>query len=90
MKKLRDLCAVVFIVCALPVVLVVGVRGMPPPQPPAPAVWVMKDCYTLEDVTKMLNSLPADRAVDAKVLAINSQRSWMGSLSTPYYVWYRK
>jgi len=52
--------------------------------------WVMQDCYTLDDVTALLNRLPADRAVDAKVLAINSQRSFLGAASTPYYVWYRK
>lgn len=52
--------------------------------------WAMKDCYTLDDVTAFLNTLPTDRAVDAKVLAINSQRSFLGSMSTPYYVWYRR
>lgn len=57
---------------------------------PARAQWVMKDCFTLEAVTDFLNTLPPDRAADAKVVAINSQRSFMGSLSTPYYVWYRR
>lgn len=52
--------------------------------------WAMKDCYTLDDVTAFLNSLPADKADDAKVLAINSQRSMLGALSNPYYVWYRR
>lgn len=52
--------------------------------------WAMKDCFTLDDVTKFLNALPPDRAADAKVLAINSQRSFLGAMDTPYYVWYRK
>lgn len=55
-----------------------------------PDQWVMESAYTLDDVTAILNKLPSGKAIDAKVLAINSQRSFMGSLSTPYYVWHRK
>lgn len=51
--------------------------------------WAMKDCFTLGCVTDCLNSLPPDRAGEAKVLAINSQRSMLGALSNPYYIWYR-
>lgn len=53
-------------------------------------VWVMKDCFTLDDVTKFLNTLPLDQALHAKVIAINSQRSFAGVFTTPYYVWYNK
>lgn len=51
--------------------------------------WKMEGCYTLDDVTVFLNKLPAERALEAKVVAINSQRSFLGTLSTPYYVWHR-
>lgn len=53
-------------------------------------VWVMKGCFTLDDVTTFLNSLPFQEALQAKVVVINSQRSFVGALSTPYYVWYPK
>lgn len=53
-------------------------------------LWVMKGCFALDDVTNFLNSLPKQQALTAKVVAINSQRSFMGALSTPYYVWYNK
>lgn len=51
--------------------------------------WVMRACFTLEDVTSFLNTLPTERALEAKVIAMNSQRSFLGMFSTPYYVWYR-
>jgi len=57
---------------------------------PKPPEWVMQGCFTLQDVTDFLNKLPPERAIEAKVVAINSQRSFLGSLSTPYYVWYRR
>ena len=53
-------------------------------------VWAIKDCFTLEDVSAFLNSLPPERAVEAKVVVINSQRSFLGALSSPYQVFYRK
>jgi hypothetical protein len=52
--------------------------------------WQMESCGTLEDVTDFLNKLPPERAIEAKVTTINSQRSFMGALSDPYKVWYRK
>lgn len=63
---------------------------LPPVEAQPKAQWVMEGCDTLEQVTALLNRLPPDRATDAKVTTINSQRSFMGVLSTPYYVWYRK
>lgn len=57
---------------------------------PQSAQWYMKDCFTLEDVTVFLNQLPPESAATAKVTTINSQRSFLGSMSSPYYVWYRK
>ncbi|MGH7974867.1 MAG: hypothetical protein ACREBR_05030 [bacterium] len=53
-------------------------------------VWVMKGCYTLDDVTKLLNSLTPTQVASAKIVAINSQRSPLGMFSTPYYVWYQQ
>ena len=53
-------------------------------------LWLLKPCFTLEEVTKFLNSLSPGVADTAKIVAINSQRSFLGSLSTPYYVWYRQ
>lgn len=52
--------------------------------------WRMHGCFSLDEVTNFLNNLPPGRATEAKVIAINSQRSFLGSLSTPYYVWYRR
>ena len=53
-------------------------------------LWLMKPCFTLDEVTQFLNTLPPGIADTAKVLAINSKRSFLGELSTPYYVWYRQ
>ena len=53
------------------------------------ALWFMKPCFTLEDVTTFLNKLPEDSAISAKIVVINSQRSFMGTLSSPYYVYYK-
>lgn len=53
-------------------------------------VWVMQPCSTLEEVEKFLNKLPRDQAVLAKIVVINSQRSFLGVLSTPYYIFYEK
>lgn len=78
MKKLLIVIAIVSMFSGAAIATVV------PTQP----TWIMKYCYTLEAVTQLLNSLPPQSAAQAKVLAINSQRSFMGSLSTPYYVWY--
>lgn len=59
-------------------------------KPLPPVRWQVQGCITLDAVTELLNSLPAERASEAKVTTINSQRSFLGPLSTPYYVWYRK
>lgn len=78
---------VFFVVCVLIVVaswLLPDVQAQPKP------VWIMQDCYTLDDVTATLNRLTPEQAATAKVIAINSQRSMLGALSNPYYVWYRK
>lgn len=58
-------------------------------QRPTRVEWVMEGCGTLDCVTALLNTL-GDRAIDAKVTTINSQRSFLGPLTTPYYVWHRK
>ena len=52
--------------------------------------WEMKSCATLNCVTDFLNALPPDSALDAKITTINSQRSFLGTLSDPYKIWYRK
>lgn len=52
--------------------------------------WVMVPCYTLDDVTRLLNTLPPADALEAKVIANNSQRSLLGVWSNPYHVWHRK
>lgn len=63
--------------------------GLSPTAQPKQPQWKMQACYTLNDVTTFLNKLTPAQALEAKVLAINSQRSVLGSLSNPYYVWYR-
>ncbi len=50
--------------------------------------WIMKSCFTLDEVTSVLNALSPEQAASAKVTTINSQRSMLGALSSPYYVWY--
>lgn len=50
--------------------------------------WVIQPCGTLEEVAKFLNKLPTAQAINAKVVVINSQRSFFGVWSTPYYVFY--
>lgn len=52
--------------------------------------WEMKSCGSLDCVTDFLNTLPPANADTAKVTTINSQRSFMGALSDPYKIWYRK
>jgi hypothetical protein len=58
--------------------------------PAPPLVWKMESCGTLDCVTAQLNRLPPDRALEAKVVVINSTRSFMGALSNPYYIYYRE
>lgn len=53
-------------------------------------VWIMKGCFTLDDVKRFLNTLPLSESLNAKIVVINSQRSFLGKLSTPYYVLYPK
>lgn len=77
----------VFLMLGLGYVVVMTIQHVQAQPRP---VWVMKDCFDLPCVTRTLNELPPDRAVDAKVIAINSQRSFLGALSSPYYIWYRK
>lgn len=84
MKRWLTVLMAAFIVAGIWAAAANQVRAQAKPE------WAMKDCYTLDDVTAFLNKLPPDRATDAKVLAINSQRSFLGTWSTPYYVWYRK
>lgn len=52
--------------------------------------WTMYTCGTLDCVTQFLNTLPVERALEAKIVVINSQRSFLGVLSDPYYIYYRK
>jgi hypothetical protein len=52
--------------------------------------WESHACGTVTCVADFLNRLPDERAAEAKVITINSQRSFMGVLSDPYYVYYRK
>ena len=52
--------------------------------------WAMQTCSTLEEVTQFLNTLPEERALEAKVLTINSQRSFGGVFSSPYRIFYRR
>ena len=53
-------------------------------------IWVIKPCFTLEEVETFLNELPLERALEAKIVVINSQRSFLSSMSNPYYVFYRQ
>lgn len=53
-------------------------------------VWVSQSFFTIDDMVKFLNGLPEDRAKEAKILVINSQRSFLSTLSSPYYLIYRK
>lgn len=53
-------------------------------------VWVIQSFFTIDDMVKFLNGLPEDRAKEAKILVINSQRSFLSTLSSPYYLIYRK
>ena len=50
-------------------------------------MWV-KD--TIDDLVKGLNALPQERQMEAKIFVINSQRSFLGVASDPYYLVYRK
>ena len=52
--------------------------------------WQMQTCDTLDCVTDFLNKLPVQDALEAKVIVINSQRSLLGVLSNPYYIYYRR
>lgn len=38
-------------------------------------VWVSKDFVWLKDLVTFLNTLPSDRAVEAKIVAVNSDRA---------------
>lgn len=53
-------------------------------------VWAMQACDTLEAVLQFFNGLQDWQTEKAKIVVINSQRSFFGVLSTPYYVFYPK
>ena len=53
-------------------------------------MWTMVSCSTLDEVKKLLDGLPATEAMSAKIVVINSQRSFLGAWSDPYYVFYAK
>lgn len=50
---------------------------------PARLTWVREDCTLADCVTRFLNSLPPERAAEAKVGVARSG-------FPPYMVWYRK
>jgi hypothetical protein len=52
--------------------------------------WTIQVCDTLDEVTEFLNKLPLERALEAKIVTINSTRSFMGVWSAPYRVYYRR
>lgn len=52
-------------------------------------VWVAKSFFTIEDMMRFINQLPLERAMEAKIIVINSQRSFLGAASDPYYLIYR-
>lgn len=41
--------------------------------------WTHEACSTLDCVDDVLNKLPLDRALEAKIVVINSQRSFLGA-----------
>ena len=53
-------------------------------------IWVSKQFFAINDMVKFLNDLPPDRALEAKVVVLNSQRSFMGKWSSPYVLVYRE
>ena len=52
-------------------------------------IWVSKGFMTIEEMVQFLNTLPEQYAKEAKVIVLNSQRSFLGPLSKPYYLIYR-
>ena len=52
-------------------------------------VWVVKSFFTIDDMAKFINTLPPGVASDSKVVVINSQRSFLGTWSNPYFLIYR-
>ena len=53
-------------------------------------IWTMVSCSSLADVQKTLNGLTNSESLTAKIVVINSKRSFLGALSDPYYVFYVK
>jgi hypothetical protein len=53
-------------------------------------VWISKQFFAISDITNFLNTLPTERAIEAKIVVLNSQRSFLGSLSSPYILMYRE
>lgn len=53
-------------------------------------IWTSKQFGTIDDLVRFLNTLSDDRAKEAKILVINSQRSFLGVLSSPYFLIYRE
>ena len=51
--------------------------------------WDKQSCNTLDDVQSFLNKLSPDRALEAKVVTINSKRQ-MNFLCDAYVVFYRR
>ena len=52
-------------------------------------IWLCKSFFTINDMVAFLNTLPEERAKEAKIFVINSQRSFLNEFSNPYYVLYR-
>ena len=89
MNRYRFADFIVCIVCVL-VLIVVTDLAIVSTHAQGRITWNIQSCGTLECVTEFLNKLPIDRAIEAKITTINSQRSFMGVLSDPYKIWYRK
>ncbi len=53
------------------------------------ASWVYESYFTIEDLMTALNALPVDKQLEAKIIVINSQRSFVGIWSDPYYLIHR-
>ena len=53
-------------------------------------VWTMVSCSSLAEVQKTLSKLTNSESLSAKIVVINSQRSFLGVWSDPYYIFYVK
>jgi len=88
--SIRDVVVAVIIAVGVPLAIVGAVVNATPAYAQSQLVWHQHSCMTLDDVKAFLDKLPPDRALEAKIVVLNSQRSFLGALSEPYYILYRE